>query len=209
MKGDGAALRFLALGDSYTVGEGVAADETWPARLARDLRQQGIPINEPQVIAETGWTTDELQAAIEAAPLDRPYDLVSLLIGVNNQYRQRGLEEYREQFGQLLQQAIDLAGGRRSHVLVLSIPDWGVTPFALTEQGRTPEDIGHAVDAFNVVAFEACARQGVAFMDITPISREFGAQAQMLVGDGLHPSGAMYALWARQALPSVRAVLSA
>lgn len=209
MTGDGAALRYLALGDSYTVGEGVAADEAWPARLARDLRQQGIAIAEPQVIARTGWTTDELQAALEAASLQPPYGLVSLLIGVNNQYRQRALEEYREQFGQLLQQAIDLAGGRRSRVLVLSIPDWGVTPFALTESGRSPEDIGHAVDAFNVVAFEACARQGVAFMDITPISREFGAHPRMLVEDGLHPSAAMYALWVRQVLPSVRAVLAA
>ncbi len=201
------ALRYLALGDSYTIGEGVAASQAWPAQLAQLLRDEGVAIGEPRVIAQTGWTTDELQAAIEATPLDPPYDLVSLLIGVNNQYRNRPLEEYREQFGALLQQAIGFSGGRRERVLVLSIPDWGVTPFALTEQGRTPEDIGHAVDAFNVAAFEVCARNGVAFFDITPISRECGVHEEMLVVDALHPSAAMYSLWALQALPAVRAMI--
>lgn len=208
MSGDGSPLRYLALGDSYTVGEGVAASETWPAQLARQLRGDGLAIDEPLVIARTGWTTGELQDAIDAALLEPPYDLVSLLIGVNNQYRALGLEEYRAQFAALLDQAIGFAGGRRERVLVLSIPDWGVTPFALTEQGRTPDDIGHAVDAFNVAAFEECARRGVAFLDITPISRQCGARAEMLVDDALHPSAAMYTLWARQAHSAVRAVLA-
>lgn len=206
---DGPPLRYLALGDSYTIGEGVAAGESWPAQLAHALRTRGIAVAEPVVIAQTGWTTDELQAAIDAAALEPPYYLVSLLVGVNNQYRGRGLEEYRGQFERLLLQAISLANGRREHVLVLSIPDWGVTPFALTEKDRTPAEIGHAVDAFNVAAFDVCARHGVAFLDITPISRECGAYPAMLVDDGLHPSAAMYALWARQALAVVHAMVRA
>ncbi len=200
------ALRYLALGDSYTIGEGVAASEAWPAQLAQELRDEGVAVGEPRIVARTGWTTDELQAAIETTELDAPYDLVSLLIGVNDQYRNRPLEEYRGQFDALLQHAIGFTGGRAERVLVLSIPDWGVTPFALTEQGRTPEDIGRAVDTFNVAAFEVCARNGVAFLDITPISRDCGVHEEMLVADALHPSAAMYSLWALQALPAVRAM---
>ncbi len=200
-------LRYLALGDSYTIGDGVAASEAWPAQLAQDLRDEGVAIADPQIVAQTGWTTDELQAAIDATPLDPPYDLVSLMVGVNDQYRNRPLDEYGEQFDALLQQAIGFAGGRAERVLVLSIPDWGVTPFALTEQDRTPADIGDAVDAFNVTAFEVCARKGVAFLDITPISRECGVHEEMLVADALHPSAAMHSLWAREALPAVRAMI--
>ncbi len=202
-----AALRYLALGDSYTIGEGLAAGESWPAQLAQALRDKGVAIDEPLIVAQTGWTTDELQTAIQATELDPPYDLVSLLIGVNTQYRTRPVEEYREQFDALLRLAIGFVGGRVERVLVLSIPDWGVTPFALTEHGRTPAEIAQAVDAFNVAAFEVCARMGVAFLDITPISRECGAQQEMLVADALHPSAAMYLLWARQALPAVRTMV--
>lgn len=201
------ALRYLALGDSYTIGEGVAAGGAWPKQLAQGLRDEGVVIDEPLIVAQTGWTTDELQAAIQATELDPPYDLASLLIGVNNQYRNRPLEEYRQQFDALLRLAIGFVGGRAERVLVLSIPDWGVTPFALIEQGRTPAEIAQAVDAFNVAAFEVCAREGVAFLDITPISRECGAQQEMLVADALHPSAAMYSLWARQALPAVRTMV--
>jgi lysophospholipase L1-like esterase len=126
-------MRFLALGDSYTIGERVAKNERWPVQLAARLRAHGVPITDPEIIAVTGWTTDELDAGIQAAQPQGPYDLVSLLIGVNNQYRGRSPEEYQAQFADLLQQAIGLAGGDPTRVIVLSIPDWGVTPFAANE----------------------------------------------------------------------------
>jgi lysophospholipase L1-like esterase len=193
-----AALRFLALGDSYTIGESVDPDTRWPVQLAALLRERGIATAPPRIIARTGWTTDELAAAIDLEHPDPSWDLVSLLIGVNNQYRRRSLDEYREQFNDLLARAIVLAGGRKGRVLVLSIPDWGVTPFA-AGSGREPVRIGHEIDAFNAVAARACAARGVAFVDITPISRDPGAHADMLAADGLHPSAAQYSLWAQAA----------
>lgn len=202
------ALHYLALGDSYTIGEGVADPGRWPLQLAAALRADGIPLQDPVVIARTGWTTDELQAAIEQARPGSDYDLVSLLIGVNNQYRGRGLEEYREQFTALLEQARGFAQGCRGRVLVLSIPDWGVTPFAAGE-GRDPDTVAAQIDAFNRVAREVCIARGVAFVDITPVSRTLGASPSMLVEDGLHPSAAMYAEWTRLALPWVRMALEA
>ncbi len=196
----GGHLRWLALGDSYTIGEAVAEDTRWPVQLAALLRGHGIAIAPPQVIACTGWSTDELASAIDASVLTPTYDLVSLLIGVNNQYRGRELGEYREQFADLLVRAIALAGDRAGRVLVLSIPDWGVTPFAASS-GRDTAHIAHEIDAFNATACEECTARGVAWVDITPLSRDPGAQASMLAVDGLHPSAAHYALWAAAALP--------
>lgn len=198
--------RYLALGDSYTIGEGVQAADRWPVQLAHALRAQGLALEDPQLIATTGWTTDELAAGIAEAAPQGPFALVSLLIGVNNQYRGRPLDEYRVQFGQLLEQAIGFAGGAAGHVLVLSIPDWGVTPFA-TSQRRDAARIADEIDRFNAVAREACQARGVAFIDITPVSREHGADARMLVEDGLHPSAAMYAHWTARALPAARQAL--
>lgn len=199
-------LRYLALGDSYTIGEGVAPDGSWPTQLARALRDEGVPLADPQVIATTGWTTDELDAAIDAAAPSDDFDLASLLIGVNNQYRGRGLEEYRGQFAALLERAIGCAGGDAGRVLVLSIPDWGVTPFA-AGSGRDVAAIARELDAFNAAAARLCRQRDVAFVDITPVSRALGAQAQMLAGDGLHPSAAMYARWSALALPVARGLL--
>jgi len=199
--------RVLALGDSYTVGEGVAEGKAWIAQLADALRREGHAIAAPRVIATTGWTTDELSTAMDAAePLGRDWDLVTLLIGVNNQYRGRDAHEYRREFGALLERAIGCAGGDASRVLVLSIPDWGVTPFAAKES-RDPAEIASALDAFNAVARDACSARGVAFVDITPVSRAQGGAAAMLAGDGLHPSAAMHALWADAALPEARRML--
>ncbi|WP_282298557.1 GDSL-type esterase/lipase family protein, partial [Stenotrophomonas sp. PS02289] len=124
------ALRYLALGDSYTIGEGVAEQGRWPVQLSAALRAAGVDIADPQIIATTGWTTDELDAGIDAAAPQGPFDLVTLLIGVNNQYRGRSVDEYRTQFSALLQRALGFAGQRAQRVLVLAIPDWGVTPFA-------------------------------------------------------------------------------
>ena len=176
--------KFLALGDSYTIGEGVAERERWPVVLAA---RQGF--DPPQIIAKTGWTTDELNAAIDAASPRGPYDLVSLLIGVNNQYRGRDAEEYRREFVALLRRAIGFAGGDPAKVLVVSIPDWGVTKFA---EGRDRAKIAAEIDRYNAINREEAARAGARYADITGISRQFPNE---VTGDGLHPSGAMYERW--------------
>ena len=201
-------MKYLALGDSYTIGEGVAEDGRWPAVLARALRAEGVALEDPRIIATTGWTTDELAAAIDAAEPLGEWDFVSLLVGVNNQYRGRSLENYREEFTTLLQRAIGFARGRAERVLVLAIPDWGVTPFG-TASGRDVAQIARELDAFNAAAAAICAAHGVAFVDIAPVARVRGAETAMLAEDGLHPSAAMYALWAAQALPVARRLLAA
>ncbi len=190
-------MRYLALGDSYTIGESVTEMERWPVQLAALLREQGFDAGPPQIIARTGWTTDELSDAIDLARPQGPYELVSLLIGVNNQYRGRPLAEYREQFAALLQRAIDLASGDARRVLVLSIPDWGATPFA---DGQDRAGIGAEIDEFNRVNTQETARLGAHYVDVTPESRLAPNDPGLIAGDGLHPSGKMYAEWARLAL---------
>lgn len=194
------AYSFLALGDSYTIGERVTPAERWPVQLVELLRERGIAITDPRIIATTGWTTDELDVAIARENPPGPFDLVSLLIGVNNQYRGRGLEEYRTQFAALLQQSIQFAGGKSGRVVVLSIPDWGVTPFA---EGRDRQSIALQIDAFNRVKKEEADRLGVQYIDITPISRRATTDPELVAADGLHPSGAMYREWATLVLPVV------
>ena len=199
---------YLALGDSYTIGESVDPAGRWPVQLIEALRADGIAIDHPRIIAATGWTTDELSAAIDAAePLGDGYALVSLLIGVNNQYRGRAVDEYAQEFSSLLERAIGFAGGRADRVLVLAIPDWGITPFA-ADSGRDTAAIARELDAYNAAAAKIGAERGVAFVDIAPVSRERGAEAAMLADDGLHPSAAMYAEWARLALPVARRLLA-
>jgi lysophospholipase L1-like esterase len=201
-------MSYLALGDSYTIGESVAPADRWPVKLAEALRADGIVIDDPKIIAATGWTTDELSAAIDAAePLGDDYALVSLLIGVNNQYRGRTADDYVREFATLLERAIGFAGRRADRVLVLAIPDWGVTPFA-AQSGRDIAVISRELDAYNAAAAKICADRGVAFVDIAPVSRTRGAEAAMLADDGLHPSAAMYAEWTRLALPAVRHLLA-
>jgi lysophospholipase L1-like esterase len=202
-----APVAYLALGDSYTIGESVAEEGRWPLQLAAALRAEGIAIDDPHIIATTGWTTDELSAAIDAAePLGRDWGLVSLLIGVNNQYRGREVDDYAREFSALLERAIGFAGGRADRVFVLAIPDWGTTPFA-ARSGRDTAAIARELDAYNTAAVRICRERGVAFVDIAPVSRTRGAEPAMLADDGLHPSAAMYAEWARLALPVVRDLL--
>ena len=186
-------IRYLALGDSYTIGESVATADRWPNQLARQL---GIP--EPQIVAKTGWTTDELSAAINAADPKGPFDLVTLLIGVNNQYRGRSAEEYRRQFAALLKRATGFAGGNAQRVIVVSIPDWGVTPFAA---GRDSARIASEIDRFNAIGHEEAARAGARWVDITPISRRAATDHTLIAADGLHPSAAMYAEWVKIVAP--------
>jgi len=193
-------LTLLALGDSYTIGQGVAVSERWPVQLAAALREQGIAIGEPEIIARTGWTTAELLAAIEDSYGGETYDLVSLLIGVNDQFRGYSVAEYQEKFKVLLNVAIAAAGGRSDHVIVLSIPDWGVTPFG---EGSDRENISAEIDAFNAVNRAQSLAAEVRYVDITPATRPPVLDTAMLVDDGLHPSGAMYALWVDLALPVV------
>jgi lysophospholipase L1-like esterase len=199
-------MQFLALGDSYTIGESVAPEERWPVQLGALLRAEGIDIGDPTLIATTGWTTDELSAAIDRANPQGAFDLVSLLIGVNNQYRGRGQDEYREQFAALLQRAIGFAGWNPARVLVLSIPDWGVTPFAARLE-RDPAAVAADIDAFNAINRAETERPGAHYVDVTPFSREAAHDPSLLADDGLHPSGRMYAEWARLALPAAREAL--
>lgn len=198
------AIRYLALGDSYTIGESVPENERWPHQLADLLRQDGHT-TEVTIIARTGWTTDELWKGIEAAQPEPPYDLVSLLIGVNNQYRGYDINEYREQFVFLLGKSIEYAGGDPNRVIVLSIPDWGVTPFA---SGRDRAQIARDIDAFNSVNREESDKAGAHYVDITPISRAAVSNPSLLASDGLHPSGKMYAEWARLILPIALDILN-
>jgi len=196
-------LHYLALGDSYTIGEAVAAHGRWPAELVQRLRRTGVAIDDPRIVAVTGWTTDELAQGMDAASLTPAYDLVTLQIGVNNQYRGRMAEEYRDQFASLLARAITLAGGHAARVVVVSIPDWGVTRFA-HEQGRDRSRIAAELDAYNAIARDESHRAGARFVDITGMSR---AHPDLVADDGLHPSAAQYALWVEAIEPIVRAAL--
>ncbi len=195
---------FLALGDSYTIGESVDPALRWPVLLAKALEGEGVPIGDPVIVARTGWTTSELAAGIDEAGLTGAYDVVSLLIGVNNQYRGRDLGEYRTQFMDLLSRAVAFAGGDPGRVLVLSIPDWGVTPFA---EGRDPGQIALEIDAFNEVGRNESEAAGVRYLDVTGISREAATDPGLVADDGLHPSGVMYARWAAAAMPIALGIL--
>jgi len=197
-------VSFLALGDSYTIGESVDATLRWPVQLAQALEVEGVPTREPVIVARTGWTTDELARGIEEAGLTSAHDLVSLLIGVNNQYRGRELQEYRLQFLDLLSRAIVFAGGNPRRVVVLSIPDWGVTPFA---ESRDREQIAREIDAYNLIKRNESEAAGVRYVDVTGISREAATDPNLVAEDGLHPSGAMYARWAEAALPIALEIL--
>ncbi len=204
-------MRFLALGDSYTIGEGVAPADRWPHLLAARLIADGLPIasEEPEIVARTGWTTDELAAAIAEAKPRGPYDLVTLLIGVNDQYRGRSVEEYRPNFERLLGTAVSFAGGDPARVIVLSIPDWGVTSFAAAEERFEPRRIAREIDAYNAAAKALTEAAGASFLDVTEETRQAGRNEGELVGDGLHPSGRQYARWASAALPLARRALGA
>jgi lysophospholipase L1-like esterase len=186
---------YLALGDSYTIGESVPIYESFPYQAVQLLRQAGYHFHAAEIVAKTGWTTDELFTDITHRLLQPPYDIVSLLIGVNNQYRGRPLDEYKTQLTELLQQAIAFADNKPSHVIVLSIPDWGVTPFAA---GRDAKKIAAEIDAFNAAQKSIAEKYKVHYIDITPGTREAANDDTLLAGDKLHPSGKEYARWAKR-----------
>ncbi len=203
-----AAQRYLALGDSYTIGESVAETERWPVRLAALLREKGIEVAAPEIVATTGWTVRELGHGIDQAAPHAPYGLVTLLIGVNDQYRRGEPDAYRTDFAAMLQRAIGFAGGQGGRVVVLSIPDWGVTPFA-ARSGRNRETIGAEIDRFNQINREETAKAGARYVDVTPESRHAAADPALIAPDGLHPSGVMYEAWARLAVAAAQAALRA
>lgn len=184
---------FLALGDSYTIGESVSEEERWPAQLSERLLKDSIHLA-PTWVAQTGWTTNELMDGMVKAEIKGTYDLVSLLIGVNNQYRGYEEDQYEKEFKVLLDKAVKLAGGNNHHVLVVSIPDYGTTPFA-KEKGLDATKIGTELDSYNAIAQKIAVLRDVAFVDITVQSRAVAGDASYLAPDGLHPSGKMYAAW--------------
>ncbi|MBN1388052.1 MAG: SGNH/GDSL hydrolase family protein [Bacteroidales bacterium] len=192
MKETDREVTYLALGDSYTIGESVDLTMRWPVQLADRLREDSIYIADPDIIARTGWTTDELMNGIESVNPGNDYDLVSLLIGVNNQYQGRDIYNFRDELVELISIAITCANNEADNVIVLSIPDWGVMPFA---SGRDKDQIAEEIDAFNDVVKQECNYAGVEFFDITEISRRAAYDASLVASDGLHPSGKMYGLW--------------
>jgi len=200
----GATHTYLALGDSYTIGEAVEQSLNFPFQLATKLGAAGITVSAPKVIARTGWTTGELQAAIKTADLKGTYDMVTLLIGVNNQYRGMSAESYRTEFKALLQTAIAFAAGKKEHVFVVSIPDWGLTPYGAST-GRDQKGISAEIDTFNAINKSETLALGVSYTDITPASRNVVNDPALVASDGLHPSGKMYSGWSDALLPAVKA----
>jgi len=197
------SIRYLALGDSYTIGELVAPKDRWSVQLANLLEKEGIQ-TDLTIIARTGWTVNELWEGIQANPLEGTYDMVSLLIGVNDQYRGYPSDGYREDFRFMLGKAIEYAGGDPKRVVVLSIPDWGFTPFAAT---RDTEPISQQIDEFNAINLEETKAAGAYYVDVTIISRMAMDDFELITGDRLHPSGKMYAMWAEKVLPTTLEIL--
>ena len=197
-------IRFLALGDSYTIGEKVPPRDRWPNQLSVLLQDEGIEA-ELKIIARTGWTVQELWQGIQNDPPEGTYDMVSLLIGVNDQYRGYPADGYREDFRFMLGKAIEYADGDPKHVVVLSIPDWGFTPFAATQD---TEPISLQIDEYNAINLEETEAAGAYYLDVTIISRMAMDDFELLAPDRLHPSGKMYAMWAEKTLPIALNILT-
>ena len=189
------AYTYLALGDSYTIGEQVKESENFPNQTVVLLREQGFAFKAPSIVAKTGWTTDELEAGIQKANLEQHYDFVTLVIGVNNQYRGRAVDDYILQFESLLKKALTYTNNDYSRLIVLSIPDWGVTPFA---EGRDRKQIAEQIDAYNAAGKEVADKYKVHYIEITTGTREAVYDLELLAKDGLHPSGREYAKWSKK-----------
>ncbi|MEM8906497.1 MAG: SGNH/GDSL hydrolase family protein [Bacteroidota bacterium] len=199
------SINYLALGDSYTIGEDVDSTQRYPNLLAGQLQTAGLDVDSPTIIAQTGWTTRNLLQAIDAADLTDTFELVSLLIGVNNQYQGADFTIYESEFPQLLQKAIQLAGGDTENVFVLSIPDYAFTPFG--QNWGNPNQTSEELDQYNAFNKSWTTAQGVVYFDITPISRQGLSDPTLVASDGLHPSGKMYQLWMDQIVEEVKSLL--
>lgn len=195
---------YLALGDSYTIGQSVPEDDRFPNQAARLLATDGITVAPPRIIAKTGWTTDELEAALGNANVTDTFSIVTLLIGVNNQYRGRSVSEYKTEFTRLLKQAIHFAGDHADRVVVLSIPDWSTVPFAV---GRDTQQIAADIDAFNAVNKNVSKKFKVHYINITPDTRKAAQDPSLVASDGLHYSGKGMAVWAGKLAGVMRAIL--
>ena len=207
-KGDPSPMKkmsYLALGDSYTIGQSVEVNQRWPVQLVDTLRLSGIGLEGAEIIAQTGWTTGELMQAIESADPQGPYDMVSLLIGVNNQYRHLDTGMYRTELRALMETAIQFAGNDAGRVIIVSIPDYGVTPFA---QNMDPDRIAEEINSFNAIKREESEKLGLYFMDVTLISRMAASDPELLAEDSLHPSGKMYAEWVKLIFPVAKGILT-
>ncbi len=201
---DTAVNTYLALGDSYTIGQSVSEAERFPNQAVQLLKKENIKISEPEIIAVTGWTTTNLINALNSNPPENNYSLVSLLIGVNNQYQHIRIDEYRTEFTLLVNRAIQYAGTKADHVFVLSIPDYSVTPFA---QNSDTQKIAIEIDSFNLANKTIATQLGVNYLDITPVSREAKNDPSLIANDGLHPSGLQYKRWADLLVPMMKKVL--
>ncbi|MEP6596318.1 MAG: SGNH/GDSL hydrolase family protein, partial [Ginsengibacter sp.] len=193
---------YLALGDSYTIGQSVPAAERFPDQTIQLLRSENIKISDPEFTATTGWTTGNLISALNSNPPQNNYSLVSLLIGVNNQYRKGSVDEYKAEFALLLNRSIQYAGNNNKNVFVLSIPDYSATPFAHHLKNR--ENISNQIDSFNTINKEISDHLGVNYLDITSISREVSDDPELIAKDGLHPSGKQYKRWAELLAPMMK-----
>jgi len=195
------ALSFLALGDSYTIGESVLETERWPVQLKDSLKAKGVIVDDPKIIATTGWRTDQLKDAM--TPLEKfDYDMVSLLIGVNNQYQGKSAEDYRVEFEELLNLAVERAGGDKDKVFVVSIPDYGYTPFGEQNQKTITKELNE----FNQINLAITSGYGIRYFDITPISRGGLDDPDLVAPDSLHPSGKQYSLWVAEIMKDVEFV---
>ena len=197
-------MKLLCLGDSYTIGESVLLQENFPYQAVKQLRNDGHEFNAPEIIAKTGWTTDELQSAINSHKFLPRYDFVTLLIGVNNQYRGRPVEDYKPEFESLLEKAIQFAGNDTSHVFVISIPDWGATPFA---EGRDRKQIAKEIDDYNAENKAIADKYKVQYINITPGTREATKDPSLVAADGLHPSAKDYSRWAVKLVDGIKSQL--
>ncbi len=197
-------LKYLALGDSYTIGESIEEKERWSYYLVDLLRKENKFFSYPDIIAKTGWTTDELIKAIKVLNNTNKYDLVSLAIGVNNQYRGRKVEEYKNELEKLLEISIRFANNNPEHVFMLSIPDWGVTPFA---SNSNTKKIAGEIDIFNEMARQECKKYKINFIDITPVSRKALNNPGLIAADQLHFSGKMYKAWAEKVFENIKAII--
>lgn len=193
---------FLALADSYTIGQGVTEDESWPFQLKDAFATPTKKIEQLTVIARTGWTTSSLITAIEENE-PQNHDVVSLLIGVNNQFQRGDFTVFRTEFNFLLNKAISLASNKRDNVIVVSIPDYGVTPFGTNNS----ETIASEIDVYNDYIKQKCTEAEIIFIDVTSISRDLGDSEGSLATDNLHPSGYQYGLWVEKILPIVKEIL--
>ena len=196
---------WLALGDSYTIGESVSIHDRYTMQTIEFLKDSGIHFSDPEIIAKTGWTTGDLLGAIQnKKTLTPPYDIASILIGVNNQYQQLNIQEYKEEFVSLLMQAIQLTGNRPGHVLVISIPDYSITPFARDSDKKS---ISNQIDAFNKINQQEAMHAGVHYINVTGLSRMAANDPSLIASDGLHFSGKEYALWAKLLVPVINAII--